>query len=89
MAPELRSNREKRKAETKEDIEHLLKEIFYFIPDETFYRIFSREASHEIHHITNMSKEELENLEWKEENKDDHKLEAFEVGMIRSLNNYF
>ena len=36
-----------------------------------------------------MPKEELENLEWKEDNDDVNKLEAFEVGMIRSLNNYF
>ena len=88
MAPELRSKREKINAETKEDISHLLKEIFDFCQDETFYKIFSREASHRIQYITNMANEELENLEWKEDG-DAHKIEAFEAGMSRSLNNYF
>ena len=60
MAPELRSKREKRRSETKEDIEHLLEEIFDFGPDKTFYKIFSRQASHGSQRITSMSKEELE-----------------------------
>ena len=89
MAPEFRSKREKKRAETKEDIEHLLKEIFDFGPDETFYKIFSRQASHGIQHITNMPNEDLVKLEQKEDNGDVSKLDPFEVGMIRSLNNYF
>ena len=44
MTPASVSNREKRRTENKEDIEHLLEEIQDFNPDETFYKIFSREA---------------------------------------------
>ena len=88
MAPELRSKTEKKRAETKEDVEHLLEEIFDFRPDKTFYKIFARQTSHGIQHITIRSKEDLEKLEWKEDNVDVSKLEPFEVSMIRSLKNY-
>ena len=87
--PELRSKGEKRRIESKEDIKHILEEILDFVPDEMFYKVFSRKARHGIQHITNMSKEYLAKLEWKEDSGDVSKLEQFEVGILLSLNNYF
>ena len=44
MAPELGSKREKIWAENQEDIKHLLEEVWDFDPEETFCKIFSKQA---------------------------------------------
>ena len=87
MAPETRSKREKRRVETKEDIKHLLEELWDFDLEENFYKIFSMEASKGIQDDTNLCKEQLENLKWKERNGGVTKLEPSEVGKVRSLKN--
>ena len=66
MASRTRSKREKRRAETKEDIKHLLEEVWDFRPEENFYKIFSRVATKGIQDAINLNKEQLENLTWKE-----------------------
>ena len=88
MAPKLRPKREKRREETKEDIKNLLREVWDFDPEETFYKIFSRQASKGIQDAIDLSKEELKDLTWRENNRDVSKLEPSEVGKVRSLNNY-
>ena len=87
MAPELRSKREKRRVETKEDIRHLLEEIYDFDPEETFYKIFSKQAIKGIQDSMNLSKEELKNHTWIEDNSDFSKLEPSKAGKVRSLKN--
>ena len=67
MDPELRFKREKRRVETKEDINHFLEEIQDFDLEEIFYKIFSRQASKDIQDSMNLSKEELNDLAWGEE----------------------
>ena len=62
MDPATRSNIQKRRTETQEDIKHLLEEIQDFDPDETFYKIFSREAKKGIQDVIDMSKDELKEL---------------------------
>ena len=88
MDPVTSSNRQKRRLEKQEDIKNLLEEIWWYHPDETFCEIFSRQDKNGIPHITNRSKEELENLKWKKDNGVISKLETFEAGIIRSLSNH-
>ena len=83
-----RSNREKRRVENQEDIKHLLEEVSDYETDETFYKIFSRQASEGIPTILNTTREELVNLKWEEENGNISKLEPFEAGIIQSLNKH-
>ena len=88
MAHVARSNREKRRAENQEDIKHLLEEIWDYDPDNTFYKIFSREANTGILCIINRPKEDFMNLKWEEDNGDVSELMTFEVGMIHILDKY-
>jgi hypothetical protein len=83
-----RSKREKRRVENKEDIKHFLEEVLDLLPDETFYKKFSRDASKEIQDVLNQTKDELKNLTWKDINGDVIKLTQSEVSKIRSLDNY-
>ena len=66
MAPTTRSNRDKRRAENQEDINHLLEEVWGLDPEETFYKIFSRESKKGIQDVIEMSKEDLRELKWRE-----------------------
>ena len=88
MASATRSKREKRRVENKEDIKHFLEEVLDLLPDETFYKKFSRDASKEIQDVLNQTKDELKNLTWKDINGDVIKLTQSEVSKIRSLDNY-
>ena len=88
MASGTRSKREKRRAETKEDIKHLLEEVCDFSPEDDFYTIFSRAVTIGIQDAINLTKEQLENLTWKENNGDVTKIEPSEVDKVLSLKNY-
>ena len=66
MAPVTRSNREKRRTEIQEEIKHLLEEAWDFNPDETFHKIFFREAKKGIQEVVDMSKKELKEFKWRE-----------------------
>ena len=88
MASGTRSNREERRAETKEDIKHLLEEVWDFCSEENFYKILSRAATKGIQDSIILTKEQLETLTWKEKNGDVTKIEPIEVGKFRRLKNY-
>ena len=88
MAPELRSKRAKRRAETKEDIKHLLGEVWDYDLDRTFYKIFSRDSREGIKDVINMTNEDLKELTWREDNGDVCELETSESCKILSLKNY-
>ena len=87
MAPKLRSKREKRREETKEDINHVLEEVWDFDPEENFYKIFPRKERKGIQDATDLSKEELKDLTWRENNVDVSKLEPREIGKVSSMKN--
>ena len=91
MAPatNLRSSkREKRRVDIKEDIKHILEELWDVFPEEPFYKIFTKEAQKWISHALTIPKDELKGLKSKDDNGDDVYLSPSEVGMIRSLSNY-
>ena len=82
-----RSSRENRRAENQEDIKHLLKEVWYFDLDETFCKIFSIEAKKGIQDVIDMSKEDLREIKWREDDSYLAELMASEVGKVRILKN--
>ena len=88
MFLELRSKREKKRVETKEDIKHLFEKVWDYDPDRTFYKIFVREAREGIQHVIDISKKGLKDLEWVEDNRDRSKLMTSEVCKVLSLKNY-
>ena len=53
-----------------EDVIHILKEACYLDPEETSHKIFHKYSKMGIAPILKLPKEELEKLEWKEENGD-------------------
>ena len=85
MASGTRSKRKKRRVENKEDIKHLQEEVWDFLPDQTFYKIFCRDASKGIQDVLNLTKDELKTLTWRDDNGDVIKLTPSEVGKSRSL----
>ena len=80
MAPELRSKREKRRAEIQEDTKHLLEEVQDFDSEETLCKISTRQARNGIQDAIDLSKEELKDLTRRENNGDVSKLKPREVG---------
>ena len=88
MAPELRHNREKRRSKTKEDIKNLIEEVWGFGLDETFYKIFSRQASKGTQDVIDLTKEELKELTWIEDNGDASKLDPVEQVIYSSITIY-
>ena len=82
------SKREKRRADIKEDIKHILEEVWDIFPEEPFYKIFTKEASRGISRALKFSKDDLRSLKLKDDSGDDVYLTPSEVGMIRSLSNY-
>ena len=79
------SNRDKRRAENKLDVKHLLEEVWKFDLDETFHKVLSIEANNGTKFVIDMSKENLKKLKWQEDNGDLAKFMANEVGKIHSL----
>ena len=92
MAPENRStsetSREQRNQAIKEDINHILEEIWYSLPDEPFCKIFSREAKKGMRKVFQISRLELLDLTWREDDGTLYRSRAYEVGEIRMLNHY-
>ena len=82
------SKREKRRADIKEDVKHLLEEVWDFFPEESFYKIFTKYSLKGMSDIINLPKEDLKLLKCKDDNGDDVYLTPSEVGRIRSLSNY-
>ena len=88
MSPVTRSNRDKRSAENQEDIKHILEEVWDFDPDETFYKIFSRESKKGAQSVIDMSKEELKDLNLRENDDNLSEFMTSEACKVRSLNKY-
>ena len=82
------STREQRKKSIKEDVKHLLGEIWNCKPDETFHKILSREAKKKIHIILHKSRAELLEIPFVEDSDDIFQPESNEVGEIRMLRHY-
>ena len=59
MAPETRNKRAERALATQEDIKHLLEEVWNYAPQDTFYKIFKKEANKGINIIVNLEKDDL------------------------------
>ena len=87
MAPETRSKKAVRAQAIQEDIIHLLEEVWDYSPEDTFYKIFKREARKGINYIINLEKEDLKELSWKEGDVVDH-LTKGEIGLIRMVEHY-
>ena len=83
-----KSKREVHKENNKEDVKHILEEVWDFSPEECFYKIFKRETSKGIQDILDLSKDDLRALEWVDNKGDIVNLSASEVGKIRSLARY-
>ena len=88
MASVTRSNRQKKREENKKDVKHLLEEICDSDPDDTLYKIFSRESKGGTQFVTNLSEEDLEGIWWWEDNDDLSTLMKSDVGKIHSLENW-
>ena len=56
------SKREKRRADIKEDIKHILEEVWDVFPEEPFYKIFSVAAQKGISHALKLPNDELKGL---------------------------
>ena len=84
----IQNNREKRGTANKEDVKHDLKEIWNFNPDETFYKIFFREAEKSMQVVLDLTREQLLDLTWREDNDYLNNTRAKEVDKIRNLKNY-
>ena len=82
------SNREKRREVNEEDIKHLLAEVWDFDPDKYFYKMLSRESKKGVQDVTDVSKEELKEEKWREDNCDLSELMTSDVVKIRSLKDY-
>ena len=54
--------RKKRREENQEDVKHILEEIWKSDPDDTLWKISSKESKGRIDFAMNMSKEDLEYL---------------------------
>ena len=62
MAAATRSKEADRAQATQEDTKHLLEEVWNINPQDTFCKVFKREARRGMHVIVNLEKEDLENL---------------------------
>ena len=76
------TSRDQRNQAIKEDIKHLLEEIWDCDLDEPFREAFSREANKSIHRILHKSRVELVELIYQEDNDALYKLKSHEVGEI-------
>ena len=85
MAAETRS---RRNAALKEDVKHLLEELWDAEEDETFYKIFTRGTKKGTHKFVNFSKDELKDLSYREDDGSVHRLRLDEVGDVRMLFHY-
>ena len=72
MASATRSNKAERAQATQEDAKHLLEEVWDYDPQDTFYKIFKREARKGMNVIVNLEKKDLEELSWKEGDEVDY-----------------
>ena len=72
MASATRSKKAERAQAIQEDIKHLLEEVWDYDPQDTFYKIFKREARKGALIIINLEKEDLEKIFWKDDDKIDH-----------------
>ena len=57
-------------------------------PNEDFYKIFSREAEKSMQRMLDLTREQLLEFTWREDNDDLTKPREKEVGKIRNLNKY-
>ena len=84
MVTGTRSKKAERAQAIREDIKHLLEDVWDYDPEDTFYKTFKKEARKGINMIVNLEKEDLEKLSWKENDLVDH-LTKGEVGLIRMV----
>ena len=82
------NTREKINKARKEDAEHLLYELWDAEPDETFYKIFTRETKKGIQNLLLHSKAELKEPSCREDDGSINGLIMHEVGNIRMLVRY-
>ena len=73
---------------TKEDIVHLLSEIWFTELNDTFYIIFYKQEMRWIDCTIEMSKADLEDLGWKEDNGEIYSLTKSDIGCIHTLHNH-
>ena len=75
----------KKDAAIKEGIKHVLEEIWRLIPEETPYKIFSREDRLGMYEVFFLSKEEMCDLSYKTEDSNTVHLTKVDAGRIRML----
>ena len=71
--------------QNKEDVAHLLEEVWCIELEETFYNIFNKLAIRGIDNVVELSKEDLESVTWKDDNSYLSSLINNEVGDILNL----
>ena len=82
------TNKEKSKEALKEDIKHLLEEIWDTEEGEMFYNIFTRESAKETHKVLRCSKEEVQQLSCREDDGSVCYLKKHQSGDVRILVHY-
>ena len=79
------NTRSRRKAVLKEDVRHLLEELWDIEEDDMFYKFFTRYTNRGMQQFINCSKDELQDLSYREDDGSIHHLQLHEVGDARML----
>ena len=77
------NTRSRRKAALKEDVKHLLEELWDVEEDETFYKIFTRETKKGMHKFINFYRDDLKDLSYREDNGSVYHIQLHEIGDVR------
>ena len=86
--PSSLTSRENRRKANEEDVKHVLEELWDFKPDDIFHKIVSREAKRGMITIFYLTRDELLNLAWKEDDGSIHPIMPNEACKIIMLLNY-
>ena len=91
MDPDIRSsyqtNRERRRIANKEDVKHVLEELWDFNLDENLCKMFSREYYKGAQLFLDLTKEDMKKLAWREDNGDRTNALPREVGNVHISKN--
>ena len=82
------NTRSRRKAALKEDVKHLLEELWDAEEDEMFYKIFTRETKRGVHKFIIFSKDKLKDLSCREDDVFVYHIQLHEVGNVHMLFHY-